>query len=72
MIIRNAEFICDLLTNNISKSKAFKTIDCSKWKNSKSGTGFGSILDCYNRRNNSDSMKSVYFFLKKFELFYVN
>ena len=58
MIIKNAVFIFDLLTNKLSRSKAFETTECSKRMNSNSWVGFGPILDCYNRKNNSDCNQS--------------
>ena len=58
MNIKNAAFTFDLLTNKLSSSKAFETIECPKWTNSNSGVGFGSI--------------AVFFFSKKNELFHVN
>ena len=48
MIVRNAAFVFDLLTNKLSKSKALGKIESSKWTNNNSGTGFGAIMDCYN------------------------
>ena len=71
MIIKNAAFIFNLLTNKIYRSKAFETIEFSKWTNSNSGAGFGPILDCYDRKSNSDCNQSL-FFLKKIEFFYDN
>ena len=50
MIIENAVFIFDLLTNKLSRSKAFEIIEFSKWTNSNSRAGFGPILDCYDRK----------------------
>ena len=37
MIIKNAAFIFDLLTNKLSRSKAFETIESSNGTNSNSG-----------------------------------
>ena len=64
MIIENAAFIYDPLTNNLYSSKALETVEGSKWTNNKSGAVFGLILDCYNRKKNSDCNQSVFFFLK--------
>ena len=52
MIIKNEAHTYDLLTNKLSRSKAFETIECSERTNRNSGAGFGPILDCYNRKNN--------------------
>ena len=50
MIIKNASFIFDLLTNKLSRYKAVETIERSKWTNSNNMAGFGPILDCYSRK----------------------
>ena len=60
MILKIAAFIFNLLTNKLSKSKAFETIECSIWTNSNSGAGFGPILDLKSK-NNSDCNQSVFF-----------
>ena len=39
MIIKNAAFIFDLLTNKLSRSKAFEKSECSKKTNSNSRAG---------------------------------
>ena len=59
MIIKNAAFIFDLLTNKLSRHKAVESTECSKWTISNSGAGFGPILDCYSRKNNSHFNQSV-------------
>ena len=51
MIIKNAAFIFNLSTNKLYRSKAFETIECSKWTNNNSGAGFGPILDSYVRKS---------------------
>ena len=61
MIIKNEAHSFDLLTNKLSRSKAF---ECSERTNSNSWAGFSPILDCYNRKNNSDCNQSV-FLIKK-------
>ena len=71
MIIKNAAFIFNLLTNKLYSSKAFETIECSKWTNRDSGAGFGPILDYYDRKNDSDCNQSV-FFKKQNQVFYDN
>ena len=50
MIIKNAAFTFHLLTNKLSRSKAFEPIECSKWANSNGGPGFARILKDYNRK----------------------
>ena len=50
MIVKNAAFIFNLSTNKLYRSKAFETIECSKWTNNNSGAGFGPILDSYDRK----------------------
>ena len=60
MIIENAAIIFNLVTNKLYRSKAFQTIECSKLTNSISGAGFGSILDSYDQKNNSDVNPSVF------------
>ena len=50
MITKNAAFIFDLLTINLSRSKAFETMECSKKTNSNAGAGFGRILNCCNQK----------------------
>ena len=67
MIIEKAAFIFDLLTNKLSRSKAFKTIQCSKRTNRNRGGGLRPILDCYSPKNISDCNQSV--FLKKNRVF---
>ena len=51
MIIKNAAFTFDILTDKLSRSKAFETMECSKRTNSNRGAGFGPILDCYDKKN---------------------
>ena len=69
MIIKNLTFIFDLLTNKLSRSKAFKTIECSEWTNSNGRALFSPILDCYNAKIIqiviSQSKKSFFFMLIK-------
>ena len=60
MIITNAAFIFDLLTKS-SRSKELETIEFSKETISKSGAGFGPVLDCYNQKNGWDCNQSVFF-----------
>ena len=62
MIIKNAAFIFDLLTNKLTRSKTLEAIEFSKWTTSNSGAGFGSISDCYDRKNISDCNQSVFFY----------
>ena len=50
MIFKNAAFIFDLLTNQLSSSNAFDTVERSIWTNSNSRAGFGPLLDCYNSK----------------------
>ena len=72
MIIKKAAFfVFGLLTDKLSRSKAPETIEGPKWVNSKRRAGFGPILDCYNRKNNSDCNQAV-FLWNKFELYYVS
>ena len=60
MITKDAALIFYLLTNQLYKSKAFETIECSKKTNSYSGAGFDPILDCQDWKNNSDCNQSSF------------
>ena len=50
MIFKNAAFIFDFLTNELSISIIYETIKCSKWTHSNSKASFCQTLDCYNQK----------------------
>ena len=58
-----------LLTNKLYRFEAFENIESSKRTNSNSAASFGLILDCYNRKNNSDCNQPVFF--QKFRAFFM-
>ena len=73
MIIKNAKnaaFIFDPLTNNLSMCITFKTIDCSSWTNINGKAGFDPIADCYNPKQIRITITRP--LLKKNDPFFVN